>query len=399
MEFHLFDRASIEAHLDRLAEIQTGAFMELFSAEQAPKSYELSDGEAVIPVNGPLMRSPNFISAFFGSDTYEDIARMTREAEQDPDVKRIAYTVNSPGGTIDGVDMLGQTIKATSKPTVAYVDNMALSAAYWIASQTDKIVATSPTAEFGSIGVVVEGWDMSGIMEKAGAKRVLITSTDAPEKKNSRLLTTEKGQAAMVKRLDAIHEVFVERVSSGRNTSVDDINQNFGRGGVVSAREALTKGMIDNIDDNISLISSQNNEIEQIESPSLNERGPTVDKTELLEKHADIIAQIKKEAHDKGVDSGVASERKRVEDLNVWRSKGEECSAIVDEAIKSGASFPDVQSKLLASVSQETPEVDPPAVSEVKEVKVAEPAGNEPITDERAAEIGKDLARNLGGRI
>ena len=405
MKFYLFERHHLLSYLDDLHDakqkaLESGAAIDKAQINQK-KSYEVVNGEAVIPITGGLQRSPDFFSWIFGSSTYDEIAQQTVDAEQDPDVSTIGYFINSPGGEVDGVDTLGQLIKATSKPKTSYVDNMATSAAYWLASQTDKIIATSPTAEFGSIGVIVAGLDIDGIWEKMGAKKILIASTDAPDKKKSYQLDTPDGEKAMIKRLDAVHEVFAKRVAAGRNTTPDIVNEEFGKGGVVSAQEALTKGMIDVIKENISLQSPENDDIKSIQT---NERKVVMDKSQLKKDHPEILAEIEKasfdaghkDGHAKGLEDGMSAEKKRVEDLNVWREKGEKCAEIVDEAIKSGATYSDVQSKLHAALpTQKEIEKEPPAISGDPATQIG--GEKKEVTDEEAKTLGKDLANKLGG--
>lgn len=397
MKLLLMEKSQIAAYLDQHEKIDAAIKAKAaidYDSKPESKSYEIRNGEALIAVSGSLQRTPDFFSFIFGSSTYDEIAQMTLDAQNDPDVEKIAYIINSPGGEVDGVDSLGQLIKAVEKPTVSYVDNMATSAAYWIASQTDKIVATSPTAEFGSIGVIVAGIDTTGVWENMGAKRILIASTDAPEKKLSYQLDTKEGEESMIKRLDALHTVFAERVADGRNTTADEVNENFGRGGVVSAEEALTKGMIDNIVGAISLKVDQENDIVSRET---NERKANVDKEQIKKENPEIIGQIEKAAFDAGKDAGVVAERKRVEDLNAWRGKSEACDAIVDEAIKSGAEYSEVMSKIHASLPRgsETEE-EPPAVNDTRETKIDDEEENK-LTDDKMTKIGKEIAQGIGG--
>lgn len=394
MKLYLIEKSYISSYLNDLSEIKAKALIGS-DFKTKSKSYEINNGEAIIQVSGPLQRSPSFFSWIFNSSTYDEIGKMTIEASQDPDVKGIAYMINSPGGEVDGIDSLGQIIKAVDKPTVSYVDNMATSAAYWIASQTDKIVATSPTAEFGSIGVIVAGLDFTGIYEKMGAKMILISSTDAPEKKNSYQLTTKAGEKSTIKRLDALHQVFASRVAQGRNTTIENVNENFGRGGVVSAKEALTKGMIDNILNEISLQITENTE-KDIVSSKTKERNIKMDKTEMQDKHPELLSQIEKESFDKGAASGAKTERKRVDDLNAWRGKSDSCDAIVDEAIKNGSQYSDVMSKLHASLPEKTKvDKDPPPIAGNPDTKIVE--GDEKITEDQMTKIGKEIAQGIGG--
>jgi len=72
-----------------------------------------------------------------------------------------------------------------------------------------------------------------------------VTSTEAPEKRPD--VTTEKGIKDARKPLDAIHKEFVKEIAKGRETTADEVNENYGRGAIVIAADAIKKGMIDKI--------------------------------------------------------------------------------------------------------------------------------------------------------
>lgn len=194
-------------------------------------------GVGVIPVHGTL-------GSWWGT-YYEDIRASIAEFEADPMIGRIVFDINSPGGYVNGVAETAQMIKDCPKPTEARVSYMAASGAYWLASQCDKIVATTKVASFGSIGVITDFWDESKHDEQHGFKHIVITSTDAPNKYIDP--ATEKGYNEILSELDHIHAVFAEAVASGRGVDIDTVNEKFGKGGILFAEDALKAGMIDAI--------------------------------------------------------------------------------------------------------------------------------------------------------
>ena len=118
--------------------------------------YAMSGSTATIPVGGVILRKvPEFFS-FFGIEatSTEEIDALIRMAMADDQVTDIRLNINSPGGTIAGVDELAATIRKArdTKPIKAVVQDLAASAAYWIASQATEIEA-SRTSFIGSIGV------------------------------------------------------------------------------------------------------------------------------------------------------------------------------------------------------------------------------------------------------
>jgi len=293
--------------------------------------------------------------------TYDEIALAMGQADADPMVKKIVLDVNSPGGTVDGVDVAAQAVKNASKPTEARVDNLAASGAYWICSQADNITATSPAAAFGSIGVIAELMDDTRAWKEIGVDIVLIGSTDAPAKKAAYQPTTEEGQAVWQKELDDLHAVFAGRVAEGRSVSVEKVNSDFGQGGLVIAADAKKVGMIDRVDGTAEP-TEEEPDIE-IESENINTgvagdtaakadgksktgRGTIMTPTELLKEHPECYAAIK--------EIGVAEERKRIAKLQAWADSDPVCTEIVAKAIVSGDSAEDVMPQLMAAIKKST---------------------------------------------
>src|SRR5690606_24272723 len=83
--------------------------------------------------------------------------------------------ISSPGGEAAGMSGVAELIRAVrqTKPVLAFVNDVAASAAYGIASATDEIVV-SPTSILGSIGVVMIHADRSGELAAQGIRPTLI---------------------------------------------------------------------------------------------------------------------------------------------------------------------------------------------------------------------------------
>lgn len=134
---------------------------------------EMAGRTAVISIDGPMMKGD---SKFGGTSTLR-VRRAVRAAAADPGVSGILLHIDSPGGTVAGTEQLGADVRAAreSKRVVAHVSDLGASAAYWIASQADRITA-EPTSELGSIGVYAVATDLSSAAEADGV-RVHVVST------------------------------------------------------------------------------------------------------------------------------------------------------------------------------------------------------------------------------
>ncbi|HJX81458.1 MAG TPA: S49 family peptidase [Candidatus Udaeobacter sp.] len=212
-------------------------------------------GIATIDVTGPLsMTGPSFWARYFGmSGTgYKSILQALTEANANASVKGIMLAVNSPGGEVNGCDLVWQNIRGSSKPVVAANCGMMASAAYYLSSAAESIYASSPGDETGSIGVVISGIDDSGYLEKNGVRRINIYSKNAPNKAMS--FSTEKGRELLQSRVDAFERLFHSRVAEGRGIPASEVTEKFGAGGIFMAgdpdktqKDALKMGLIDGI--------------------------------------------------------------------------------------------------------------------------------------------------------
>lgn len=132
---------------------------------------EVMDGVAVIHVRGVLMKSVPRWAAWYGLEATSTpgVAAAVREAAADERVKRIVLRVDSPGGEVAGIEDAANAIfeARKKKPVTAVVEDLAASAAYWLASQA-KQISVSPGARVGSIGVYLVSVDTSRLMENAG---------------------------------------------------------------------------------------------------------------------------------------------------------------------------------------------------------------------------------------
>ncbi len=226
-----------------------GAFMFLIEESPRPPIYSVSGNEAHIRIDDEL-----------DPDYYAEIVASVAIAEASPEVNKIVFDINSPGGTVDGVFQTAEVIRTAKKETEARVSYLCASAAYWLASQCDEIVATAETAMIGSIGVVVVAYDDKKFLKDFGFERHYIVSTKSPKKVAD--VSTEEGRAQITERLDDLYAIFAQAVATGRGTTVDTVEEKYGEGAVMIARKAMSAGMIDRIQ-TIATISQEGSEMDE----------------------------------------------------------------------------------------------------------------------------------------
>ncbi len=100
----------------------------------------LGEKVAVIPIKGMITLEGG--STLLSSTTSgSEIASKIKDANADSQIKAIVLEINSGGGTVLGSKVVADAIKDVEKPIVASISEYGASGAYWIASQTDTIVA------------------------------------------------------------------------------------------------------------------------------------------------------------------------------------------------------------------------------------------------------------------
>lgn len=230
-----FRKFDLNKHIEAQA-----AFVAENETEPAPLYEMAADGIAQITIRGVMTK---YGSSLTGGGTMQ-MRRAMRDAAADDSVQGILLVVDSPGGTVAGTGDLADDIAATraKKPIVAFVEDLAASAAYWIASQATKIVA-SPNSEIGSIGTYARVEDWSAAYEKAGVKVHVIKAGEFKGAGEEGTEITDAQLAEWQQEINGINELFVGAVSKGRGKDASELG--WADGKVRRADRALKAGMID----------------------------------------------------------------------------------------------------------------------------------------------------------
>lgn len=223
--------------------------------ETSANIYDFDGVNANIEIAGPLSpEGPDAWDLFdgIGGCSYNNIVKAAEKAARDVDpvTGEVFIDMNTPGGTVDGCDKAFQALWVLSLTHKITVRNHGLicSAGMWLAAAGHSIVATTPAALQGSIGVVIHTFDFSGMLEEFGIKEIVITNFESPDKVPD--LSTEKGQEIIIEELNDIFGVFSGRVLQGRNRTSKKITQaiiNNLKGRVVIASKAVSLGLADAI--------------------------------------------------------------------------------------------------------------------------------------------------------
>jgi ClpP class serine protease len=231
-----------DGHAERM-EATLAAVAQLGSPLEGARRATIRNGVAVVPVLGVIAPRASSLSMSTPGTSLDSLVHDLRAAEASADVHAILMLVDSPGGQVSSLAEAGAVIAATRKPVTAFVQGDAASAAYWLASQAREIVA-DVTSALGSIGVVASLKRRVG-PSPDGTMTYEIVSTGAPDKRAD--VSTEEGRASIQALIDAIETEFVGAVAAGRRVSAETVRRDFGRGGMLAARAAVSAGMADAI--------------------------------------------------------------------------------------------------------------------------------------------------------
>lgn len=202
---------------------------------------------AVVPIRGVIMPRRNIFELIGLGTSVQSIVAMTRAAQADPDVKAVVQAYDSPGGSSAGVPEGFDSLMALrgDKPIVAVAEHLMASAAYWLASAADEIVA-APSALVGSIGVFSLHMDFSKMLEDVGVRPTFIHAGKYKVDGNMYEPLTDTAREEIQAMVDDVYGQFIDAVAKGRGvTPAVARGEGFGEGRVRTAKAALAAGLTD----------------------------------------------------------------------------------------------------------------------------------------------------------
>jgi protease-4 len=199
---------------------------------------------AFIPLSGSIAEGQD--ASLFSSGpgiTPTFVRHQLEEANDDPSVGAIILKIDSGGGAVGASQEIAELVRDSDKPVIVFAGDTVASGAYYIASQADKIVA-KPGSLVGSIGVISQIPDLSGLYAKLGIKIQTIKSGKNKDM-FERTLTPEERRKFQVLSDDAYVQ-FITDVARGRKLSKNKVKE-LATGEVFSASRARKLGLVDEL--------------------------------------------------------------------------------------------------------------------------------------------------------
>ncbi len=179
----------------------------------------------------------------------EFIVAAMRAAFEDEGAKAVVLLINSPGGSPVQAGIINDEIRRLKalyrKPVYAVVEESCASAAYYIAAASDRIFVDKASI-VGSIGVLMDGFGFTGLMDKVGVERRLMTAGENKGFLDPFSPQTEKHRAYAQAMLDQIHQQFIDTVKAGRGKRLKETPELFS-GLFWTGQQSIELGLADQL--------------------------------------------------------------------------------------------------------------------------------------------------------
>jgi protease-4 len=247
---------------------------------------------AVIPIEGVIMGG----GSRGGYSLVDLIKAQLERAAEDTHVKAVILKVDSPGGEVLASDEIARHIREfkdnSRKPVIVSMGSLAASGGYYVAAPADWIVANELTIT-GSIGVIMQGWNYRGLMDKVGLRPNVYKSGKFKDMLSGSRYENEISaeERAMVQNLiDETYGKFKSVVADGRtkakaaNEEVRGLTDNwadYADGRILSGREAHAAGFVDELG-SFNTAAARAEKLAGVKDANLIEYRPRVDFADLF---------------------------------------------------------------------------------------------------------------------
>lgn len=177
----------------------------------------------------------------------EELLKRLERIGESASVQGVILSIDSPGGTTAGGEAIFEAVRklAEKKPVVAQVGTLAASAGYMIASAADHIVARQSSI-VGSIGVLVQFPDVTGLMDRIGVKLEGVKSSPLKAEPSPFTPTTDEERAMLRALVMDSYDWFVGLVEDRRPLSRAEVMA-VADGSIFTGRQALERKLVDSL--------------------------------------------------------------------------------------------------------------------------------------------------------
>jgi len=197
---------------------------------------------AVVEIKGEIANGADASAEF--------VVAAMKTAFEDDGAKGVVLLINSPGGSPVQAGIINDEIRRLrakhNKPVYAVVEETCASAAYYIAAATDRVFVDKASI-VGSIGVLMDGFGFTGLMQKVGVERRLLTAGENKGFLDPFSPMSDAQRAHAQQMLEQIHAQFIEVVKKGRGDRLKTATPGLFSGLFWSGQQAVDLGLADQL--------------------------------------------------------------------------------------------------------------------------------------------------------
>jgi len=215
--------------------------------DELPQLAQIEGSVGIIDITGSLIPNSNWVTRLFGMTGYDDIADAAVALSDHPDVEDIVLSINSGGGSVMGLESLGNTLKVVAKNTPVYANTEGgmMSAAYWIGS-IGRQISSSPMAQLGSIGTVITHTSVHRALKESGRDVTVIRSGKSKALGHPAEKLTAKAKQHLQDQADTMTSFFRQHVEDRRGAKLLGWDS-WGEGQTFFSDEAISVGLSDRV--------------------------------------------------------------------------------------------------------------------------------------------------------
>jgi protease-4 len=169
-------------------------------------------------------------------------------ALEDDEIVALLLRIDSPGGTVIASDILYREVlrfkRKSGRPVIAQLMGAGTSGAYYVAMAADEVRAY-PTTVTGSIGVIVAGLNVSGLMERFGVENQTLTTGPFKDAGSPLRPMRDVERAQLMSVAQDLFGAFLSAVEAGRPKLTRARIEELADGRVYSGPQALDVGLVD----------------------------------------------------------------------------------------------------------------------------------------------------------
>ncbi len=205
----------------------------------------------IIHHGGPDAVAVISVTGLIDGSTVTQVADDIRVVEKSGHIRAVVLRVDSPGGGVTDADEIYHDLmklRTAGFPIVVSMGAMAASGGYYVSMAGERIFA-EPTTVTGSIGVMLPGFQLTGLLKKLGIKPEFITSTPAVWKEAGSPFSdfTPAVKTYLQNLLNVDDARFEQIVAAGRGAALKEPIAAVANGKIWAAQEALKMGLVDKI--------------------------------------------------------------------------------------------------------------------------------------------------------